>query len=128
MRRFMTFLFAFSFFYLTAQDLWLAPKESKNVPNPLKSSGVSKEKGKTLYNKLCWTCHGKLGDGKGPAGKGLRPAPKSFSTDVVQNQKDGELFWKISNGKGMMAPYKHSLKESQIWDLVNYIRSFKNSK
>jgi hypothetical protein len=34
---------------------------------------------------------------------------------------DGELFWKISNGRGPMPPWKH-LAEKEPWELVNYIR------
>ena len=34
-----------------------------------------------------------------------------------------ELFLKLSNGKGMMVPYKHSLNEEKRWQLINYIRT-----
>ena len=106
-----------------AQDEWIAPKSSKETLNPYKDNEIAKQKGEMLYNKLCWTCHGRGGLGDGPAGKGLKPKPKSFVSADVQKQTDGELFWKLSNGKGMMMPYKHSLKESQRWQLINYIRS-----
>jgi hypothetical protein len=43
-------------------------------------------------------------------------------------QSDGELFWKLSNGKGMMVPYKHSLNEEMRWQLINYIRTLKAQK
>ena len=82
---------------------------------------------KILFQKLCWTCHGKTGLGDGPAGKNLNPKPKNFRLEGVQDQSDGELYWKISNGKGVMLPYKHSLGEEQRWQLVNYIRSFKTN-
>jgi hypothetical protein len=39
----------------------------------------------------------------------------------VQGQTDGELFWKISNGRGAMPPWKH-LPEMERWRIVNYIR------
>jgi mono/diheme cytochrome c family protein len=78
-----------------------------------------------LYLKLCWTCHGKTGQGDGPAGSGLNPKPRNFSLAEVQNQSDGELFWKLSNGRGMMIPYKHSLSQDQRWQLINFIRTFK---
>lgn len=110
---------------LWAQD-WVAPESNKDVLNPFVENIIATKKGEALFGKLCWTCHGKTGGGDGPAAAGLRPKPENLSLAIVQEQKDGELFWKISNGNGMMAPYKHSLTERQIWELVNYIRTFKN--
>jgi mono/diheme cytochrome c family protein len=42
----------------------------------------------------------------------------------VQSESDGELLWKISNGRGPMPPWKH-LPENDRWALVRYIRSLK---
>ena len=55
----------------------------------------------------------------------LKPKPNSFSSADLQKQSDGELFWKLSTGKGMMVPYKHSLSEEKRWQLINYIRTLK---
>ena len=106
-----------------AQDHWVAPEESKKIINPYDGNTIAAQKGQQLYAKLCWTCHGKDGLGGGPAGAGLKPKPISFADEKVQNQTDGELFWKLSNGKGMMVPYKHSLDKEKRWQLINYIRT-----
>jgi mono/diheme cytochrome c family protein len=111
-----------------AQENWTAPEESKNIVNPYEGNTIAAQKGQKLYSKLCWTCHGKNGLGDGPAGAGLNPKPKSFADKDVQMQSDGELFWKLSNGKGMMVPYKHSLNEEMRWQLINYIRTLKADK
>ena len=112
-------------FCVFGQDNWVAPLEAKEIVNPYGGNQIAAQKGEILFQKLCWTCHGKSGLGDGPAGKSLNPKPKNFGLNSVQDQSDGELYWKISNGKGMMLPYKHSLSEEQRWQLVNYIRSFK---
>ena len=112
-------------FGVFAQDNWVAPLDAKETVNPYNGNQIAAQKGEMLFQKLCWTCHGKSGLGDGPAGKNLKPQPKNFRLNSVQDQSDGELYWKISNGKGMMLPYKHSLSEEQRWQLVNYIRSFK---
>lgn len=111
-----------------AQENWTAPEESKKIVNPYEGNTIAAQKGQKLYSKLCWTCHGKNGLGDGPAGAGLNPKPKSFADKDVQIQSDGELFWKLSNGKGMMVPYKHSLNEEMRWQLINYIRTLKAQK
>lgn len=111
-----------------AQEIWVAPAEAKEVLNPYEGNNIAAQKGQALYSKLCWTCHGKGGLGDGPAGAGLNPKPKSFADKDVQSQTDGELFWKLSNGKGMMVPYKHSLDKEKRWQLINYIRTLKAEK
>ena len=114
-------------FYInvSAQNSWVAPDEAREIINPYDGNKIAAQKGAMLYQKLCWTCHGKTGLGDGPAGKSLNPKPRNFSLKEVQEQTDGALFWKISNGNGMMVPYKHSLNEEQRWQLVNFIRSLK---
>ena len=108
-----------------SQDEWVAPESSKKITNPYEGNVIAAQKGRQLFEKLCWTCHGKTGLGDGPAGVALNPKPKNFTLSAVQEQKDGELFWKISNGKGVMVPYKHSLNEELRWQLVNFIRTLK---
>jgi mono/diheme cytochrome c family protein len=106
-----------------AQDSWQAPESAREVANPYIGNAIAAQKGQMLYSKLCWTCHGKNGKGDGPAAANLNPKPKDFSSVELQKQTDGELFWKLSNGKGMMVPYKHSLNEEKRWQLINYIRT-----
>ncbi len=125
MRPFFIILFMWFALVCYSQDQWKAPESAKEIENPYQGNSIAEQKGKQLYSKLCWTCHGKQGLGDGPAGKNLKPKPKSFASKDVQNQSDGELFWKLSNGKGMMVPYKHSLSEEKRWQLINYIRTLK---
>ena len=125
MKRYILLCLCLISFGVFAQDNWVAPLDAKEIINPYNGNQIAAQKGEMLFQKLCWTCHGKSGLGDGPAGKNLNPQPKNFRLNSVQDQSDGELYWKISNGKGMMLPYKHSLSEEQRWQLVNYIRSFK---
>ena len=99
MKRFFLLVFCLMSFGVVAQDGWVAPLESKDIINPYEGNQIAVQKGGVLFQKLCWTCHGKAGLGDGPAGKNLNPRPKNFKLESVQNQADGELFWKISNGR-----------------------------
>jgi mono/diheme cytochrome c family protein len=45
----------------------------------------------------------------------------------VQDQADGELFWKISEGRGAMVGWKLIISEEDRWHLVNYIRTLKSN-
>lgn len=113
------FLFLLSF---QQTNEWKAPKEADALKNPVKDNAAATAEGKKLYTMYCATCHGDKGKGDGPAGIALTPKPGNFSTQKVQAQTDGAIFWKMTNGRPPMAPYKDILKEEQRWQLVNYIR------
>jgi mono/diheme cytochrome c family protein len=109
-----------------AQGEWKAPADQKNVKNPLadkKNDKAVLAEGKKLAETNCATCHGPEGKGNGPAAAALPPPkPADWTSSRVASETDGEIFWKISNGRGAMPPWKH-LPEKDRWTLVDYIRS-----
>jgi mono/diheme cytochrome c family protein len=110
------------------QEIWKAPESAKTIKNPVatKKLKASAKKGAVTFKKFCIVCHGTKGIGNGPGGKALTPHPANLTSARVQNQVDGEIFWKISNGRGPMIKWDPIIKESDRWDLVNYIRTLKN--
>jgi len=108
---------------------WIAPESAKSLKNPFSNTDEKTiRKGENLYKQLCWTCHGKKGVGDGPAGASLDPKPADFSSEKVQIQTDGEIFWKITNGRKVMPTYEDLLSEKQRWQLVTFIRNLKQTK
>lgn len=105
-------------------DRWLAPASAKKLKNPY-SGKSSISQGKSIYKTRCIVCHGEKGKGDGPAGKALKPPAADHSSALVQDQTDGELFWKISEGKGPMVSWKLILSEEDRWHVVNYLRTLK---
>ena len=105
-------------------ERWLAPASAKNIKNPY-SGKSSISKGKSIYKTRCTVCHGEKGKGDGPAGKALKPPAADHSSPLVQDQTDGELFWKISEGRGPMVSWKLILSEEDRWNVVNYLRTLK---
>jgi mono/diheme cytochrome c family protein len=102
-----------------AQGEWKAPAEAKATKNPVKGVGNAKKSIETN----CVTCHGPNGKGDGPAAAALPPPkPADWTSAKVAGESDGEIFWKISNGRGAMPPWKH-LPEKDRWEIVNYIRT-----
>lgn len=107
---------------------WIVPDEYKEMVNPVESSKKSKDAGKKLYKKYCISCHGDYGHGDGIAAIELNVDPSDLTFDDIDAQKDGELFYKIKTGHDEMRTYSNILSEEQIWDLVNYIRTFYSKK
>ena len=101
-----------------AQGPWEAPAAEKGKKSP----GGNTASGKKLAETNCASCHGASGKGDGPAAAALNPKPADWTSAKVQAESEGELFWKISNGRGPMPPWKH-LSEKDRWDLVSYVKS-----
>jgi len=102
---------------------WNAPIAAVNMKNPFPADASSLERGKNSYQSNCVRCHGKEGVGDGTKAERLDKKVTDLSTEVIRNHTDGELYWKISQGRKPM-PLK-DLTNDQRWDIVNYIRTFK---
>ncbi len=108
--------------YNQGKKVWKAPKSADNLKNPFKDKTSSALDGEKIFVQSCASCHGKEGIGNGPAGISLNPKPANLTSKEAQEQSDGAIFWKISNGNGTMVAWKYSLSEKQRWHLVDYIR------
>jgi len=99
---------------------WRAPEQAASRANPLADRPDAAAGGRKLFVRHCAECHG--ADGTGVEKK--RSA--DFHLPVVQEQSDGALYWKITNGNpGRGMPSFSRLPELQRWQLVLYIRTLK---
>lgn len=97
---------------------WRAPQAAAEKKNPLAERPELSAGGKKLFVRHCVECHG-------ASGEGLKKAA-DLQLPSVQEQSDGTLFWKITNGnadRGM--PSFSGLPEAQRWQIVLYLRSLK---
>jgi mono/diheme cytochrome c family protein len=108
----------------SAQWSWPVPEEAKQLKNPVQISPAVLQSAKMLYDKRCADCHGDTGAGDGPKADRYDPRPADFTDPKLMNLTDGELFYKISEGKKPMPAFKTKLTEEQRWELVLFIRSF----
>jgi len=107
---------------------WPVPEEAKQLKNPLQPTEPALKSARELYLDKCAHCHGDIGKGDGRDAARYDPAPADF-TDAKRMSAvtDGELFYKISEGKKPMPVFKTKLSEDQRWELVLLIRSFAES-
>jgi mono/diheme cytochrome c family protein len=105
---------------------WPVPDNAAKVKNPVKSNAESVAAGKTLWQQNCASCHGKTGKGDGSKAAQLKTPMVDFSTAEFQSMTDGGIFYKTSEGRGDMPAFKKKIPEAMdIWDIVNYTRTFK---
>ncbi|MBS1786280.1 MAG: cytochrome c [Acidobacteria bacterium] len=109
---------------------WQAPAEALSLTSPVKDNPEAAKLGKDYYMQKCADCHGQSGKGNGwmsamtkRDGKPLFPT--NLASKVVQANSDGELFWKITNGKSPMPAHRIRFDDQQRWLIVAYLRTLK---
>lgn len=120
-------VFNYSTVLFSQNNDWIAPPASDNITSPYKGDAKALDKGKKIYYQICATCHGRSGVGDGPGGKSFNPKPADHTSEKVQKQSDGALFWKITKGRGDMPTYEQLLSKTQRWQVIEYIRKLGES-
>lgn len=111
---------------LTAQPKpWVVPANYKSMKNPVAKGDASNKAGMAKYNANCASCHGKAGLGDGVKARSLKGSAGDFSKAEFQGQADADLFFKTKIGRGDMPKYEGKLSDDDIWNIVNYMRTFK---
>ena len=82
------------------------------------------DQGKKLFAINCAHCHGAKGDGKGPmVESGAYMGVPDFAN--LKDLSDGQVFFSIYYGKGMMGAHAPLLKNKEIWTVVHYINKLR---
>jgi mono/diheme cytochrome c family protein len=113
-----------------ASEEWFGPGSSR-----LAGSGLVElwrlDSGAKVYALQCAGCHGRNGDGAGPASPLLQPRPRNFRKGVFKftsTESGGkplrrDLFSTITRGlAGASMPEFRLLPEEQRWNVVEYVR------
>lgn len=106
-----------------------------NDKNPLMMEFVQNEdgsydnltlkKGKELFGANCMHCHGEKGKADGPM---MTSGAYSGAADLTTlSIADGQKFYSIYYGKGMMGAHGLQLDKKEIWTLVHYINKLQNA-
>ena len=104
---------------------WQAPAEAASLVNPLQGQAEAVKMGREYYMQRCEACHGKEGKGNGWIIGNLKKAPTNLASTVVQANTDGELFWKITNGRSPMPANRVRFTDEQRWQIVTFLRTLK---
>jgi mono/diheme cytochrome c family protein len=102
--------------------------DAAKLENPVKADEAALAAAKVVYVDQCEMCHGETGKGDGPAAPyaGM-PLPSNLAdAEWNHGSTDGEIFVVIRDGipGTAMKDFKADLTDTQMWQLVHYIKTF----
>jgi Cytochrome C oxidase, cbb3-type, subunit III len=119
-------LLIFSILMLITPELrsqeWVVPDDKKGRLSTFPFDDNIRKAGEKLYSVNCMSCHGTPGKSNFIS---LVPPPGDPATEKIQKNNDGEIFYKVSTGRGQMPSFKSVLTTTEIWHIISYLRSFK---
>ncbi len=104
-----------------AQTTWEVPKEDNDKISFQMFNEDMANDGRILYELSCASCHGTPSEANYAL---MVPSPGDPADEMMQNQTDGSLFYKIAVGRDQMPKFEDVLAEDEIWNIVAYFRSF----
>lgn len=80
--------------------------------------------GAERYGFYCAQCHGWRADGNGTVGQSFAPLPTNLAGPRVQDQANGELFYRIRFGFNRHPPLYATVTDDETWAVILYLRAF----
>jgi mono/diheme cytochrome c family protein len=105
------------------------PAPYNSMSNPLPRTHETVERGATVYDNNCASCHGTTGLGDGPVGRTISPPPANlaFLSQMPMVQWDPFMYWTIAEGGAQfgsaMPAFKDALSKDEIWAVIAYIQA-----
>ena len=109
---------------VTEEGMFAAKEAAAALSNPIPVTPESLQIGADLYEINCRVCHGKGGEGDGLVGLMFAPkAPVNLNEAYTQDQTDGEIFFTLTRGRGLMPLYRDALNADERWHVINYLKT-----
>ena len=100
--------------------------EAASDKNPLAYSEKTFAEGKKLYNRMCSHCHGEKGNGQGTIAKNGKMTGIADFTGGSSKVPEGQLFYTITYGKGIMGAHASQINKKDRWKIVQYVKGLQN--
>jgi thiosulfate dehydrogenase len=113
-------------------ERWMASRSldatiAREMPaqtNPIAATDENFESGIKLYVANCAACHGVPGERPSTIAIGLYQHAPQLARHGVEDDPEGETFWKIKHGIRLtgMPSFTRSLSDEQIWTLALFLK------
>lgn len=106
---------------LHGQDKLIIPESYQKRVSPFVFTQEHIELGEGLYNANCKSCHGDPGQENYIE---LDPLPGDPASAKIQSHTDGEIFYWLVVGRGLMPRFRDILSDEERWHIIAYLRSY----
>lgn len=96
--------------------------------SPIAATPELLARGTERYRIYCQPCHDPRGDGKGILFQRGNVPTTSLHADKVRAAGDGQLFDVITNGVGLMSPYRWPIPPEDRWAIVAHVRELQRQR
>jgi thiosulfate dehydrogenase len=99
-------------------------REMPQGPNPVAATDTNYLAGIKLYGENCSMCHGVANGAPSTIAVGLYQHAPQLGKDGVEDDPEGETFWKVDHGIRLtgMPAFSPSLSETQVWTLALFLK------
>ena len=105
------------------------PVPYNTLRDPLPDTPAKLQRGAAVFDQHCASCHGWSGQGTGPEGFFLVPAPADLAwlAHSPKSRSDPYIYWSIAEGgkafDSEMPAFKLFLSKRDIWSVTAYLRA-----
>lgn len=96
--------------------------------SPIEATEAVLARGADRYRIYCRPCHDPRGDGKGVLAQRGGVPTTSMHDPKVLNATDGHIFNVITNGQGLMQPYRWPIPPADRWAIVAHVRRMQQER
>ena len=101
-------------------------EQAVSLENPVQATAEDLERASEIFQLNCVACHGPEGQGNGIIAGYFERAdvakPADYTSDDIRGRTDGQLYYAITSGTGLMPRFGPLLNEEDRWLLVHHIR------
>lgn len=105
------------------------PEPYASLRDPLPDTPAVIDRGRTVFEENCASCHGPRGLGNGEAGRELSPPPSNLAalTAMPMMRSGPYLYWATAEGGAVietaMPAFKDALSADEIWSVVHFVQA-----
>jgi mono/diheme cytochrome c family protein len=105
------------------------PRSYSTMRDSTPDTETKLERGRTIFDRHCSSCHGWTGQGTGPEAFAQVPAPADLEwlAHTPKGRAEPYMYWTVAEGgqsfESEMPAFKRTLPKKDIWAVIAYVRA-----